>query len=186
MLDAHPGKGSEKTLPDHPLLSQLNHNGMQATVHQCKSLFVLYKLYSKLIWFPIHSNPTIGTTNYSPSPSHTPPSTNTSPPLQHNLPAPDASRKDPSWEDASREVPSEKDASRIGGEEPSSFSSGDPSVKRRGLSALVMKYLGKPLDKSQQLSDWEKRPLRVEQVKYAGMWNSTAINHMSGCLCLTV
>ena len=46
----------------------------------------------------------------------------------------------------------------------------DPSVRRRGLSALVMRYLGKPLDKSQQLSDWEKRPLRVEQVKYAGMW----------------
>ena len=44
----------------------------------------------------------------------------------------------------------------------------DPSVRRRGLSALVMRYLGKPLDKSQQLSDWEKRPLRVEQVKYAG------------------
>ena len=38
----------------------------------------------------------------------------------------------------------------------------------RGLSALVMKCFGKPLDKSQQLSDWERRPLRLDQVKYAG------------------
>lgn len=40
--------------------------------------------------------------------------------------------------------------------------------RRRGLSALVMRCFGKPLDKSQQLSDWERRPLRLEQVKYAG------------------
>lgn len=39
---------------------------------------------------------------------------------------------------------------------------------RRGLSSLVAKYLGKPLDKSQQLSDWERRPLRVDQIRYAG------------------
>lgn len=41
-------------------------------------------------------------------------------------------------------------------------------AKRRGLSHLVARYLGKPLDKSQQFSDWERRPLRVDQVKYAG------------------
>ena len=37
-----------------------------------------------------------------------------------------------------------------------------------GLSALVAKYLGKPLDKSYQLSDWERRPLWKEQIIYAG------------------
>lgn len=37
-----------------------------------------------------------------------------------------------------------------------------------GLSLLVEKCLGKPLDKSQQLSDWERRPLKEKQVRYAG------------------
>ena len=40
---------------------------------------------------------------------------------------------------------------------------------RGGLNALVHKYMGKPLDKSQQISNWERRPLKPEQVKYAGM-----------------
>jgi hypothetical protein len=38
-----------------------------------------------------------------------------------------------------------------------------------GLSALAERYLGKPLDKSQQLSDWERRPLHEEQMIYAGV-----------------
>lgn len=38
-----------------------------------------------------------------------------------------------------------------------------------GLSSLAERYLGKPLDKSQQLSNWERRPLREEQIKYAGV-----------------
>ena len=37
-----------------------------------------------------------------------------------------------------------------------------------GLSLLVERCLGKPLDKSQQLSDWERRPLKQAQVRYAG------------------
>lgn len=37
-----------------------------------------------------------------------------------------------------------------------------------GLSWLVERYLGKPLDKSQQLSNWERRPLHHQQIKYAG------------------
>uniref|UniRef100_A0A8C8RHW1 Exonuclease 3'-5' domain containing 3 n=1 Tax=Pelusios castaneus TaxID=367368 RepID=A0A8C8RHW1_9SAUR len=37
----------------------------------------------------------------------------------------------------------------------------------RGLSLLVQYVLGKPLDKTEQLSNWEKRPLREEQILYA-------------------
>ena len=38
-----------------------------------------------------------------------------------------------------------------------------------GLSWLVKRYLGKALDKSQQLSNWERRPLHPQQIKYAGI-----------------
>ncbi|XP_030062669.1 exonuclease mut-7 homolog [Microcaecilia unicolor] len=38
---------------------------------------------------------------------------------------------------------------------------------QKGLSLLVYHVLGKPLDKTQQLSNWEKRPLREEQLMYA-------------------
>uniref|UniRef100_A0A803VDR2 Exonuclease 3'-5' domain containing 3 n=1 Tax=Ficedula albicollis TaxID=59894 RepID=A0A803VDR2_FICAL len=37
----------------------------------------------------------------------------------------------------------------------------------KGLSLLVQHVLGKPLDKTEQLSNWEKRPLREEQILYA-------------------
>ena len=36
-----------------------------------------------------------------------------------------------------------------------------------GLSHVVHKLLGKPLDKSMQVSNWEARPLSVWQTKYA-------------------
>ena len=53
--------------------------------------------------------------------------------------------------------------------------SGEYKKCSSGLSLLVERCLGKPLDKSQQLSDWERRPLRDEQMKYAG-W-------LTGALC---
>ncbi|NWS66233.1 MUT7 Exonuclease, partial [Crotophaga sulcirostris] len=37
----------------------------------------------------------------------------------------------------------------------------------KGLSLLVQHVLGKPLDKTEQLSNWGKRPLREEQILYA-------------------
>lgn len=40
-------------------------------------------------------------------------------------------------------------------------------LPERGLSLLVQHVLGKPLDKTERLSNWERRPLREEQVLYA-------------------
>ncbi|XP_072096721.1 exonuclease mut-7 homolog isoform X3 [Mobula birostris] len=39
--------------------------------------------------------------------------------------------------------------------------------QEKGLSLLVHYVLGKPLDKTQQLSNWEKRPLSCQQIIYA-------------------
>jgi ribonuclease D len=43
------------------------------------------------------------------------------------------------------------------------------SEKERGLSELVRLCFGKPLNKSEQMSNWEKRPMRKSQKTYAGI-----------------
>ncbi|XP_043575615.1 exonuclease mut-7 homolog [Chiloscyllium plagiosum] len=45
--------------------------------------------------------------------------------------------------------------------------SGNSHVEK-GLSLLVQSVLGKSLDKTEQLSNWERRPLRPQQIIYAG------------------
>ena len=58
----------------------------------------------------------------------------------------------------------------------------DTSSKIKGLSLLVQRCLGKPLDKSQQFSDWERRPLLPQQINYAGkihLYNPSILNYIA-------
>lgn len=43
------------------------------------------------------------------------------------------------------------------------------SIVGQSLSALVQKCLGHPIDKSDQFSNWERRPLRQSQLIYAAL-----------------
>lgn len=42
------------------------------------------------------------------------------------------------------------------------------ALDEKGLSLLVNRTLGKRLNKTFQVSDWEKRPLSHQQIEYAG------------------
>jgi len=42
-------------------------------------------------------------------------------------------------------------------------------TNNRGLSAVCEIYLGKPLDKAEQCSDWDARPLTRSQMEYAAL-----------------
>jgi hypothetical protein len=42
-----------------------------------------------------------------------------------------------------------------------------PRLKGRGLSEYALEFMGKPLDKGEQCSDWSSRPLRASQLEYA-------------------
>ncbi len=42
-------------------------------------------------------------------------------------------------------------------------------TEEKGLSGLCESYLGLPLDKRDQMSDWDKRPLSEDQISYAAL-----------------
>lgn len=48
------------------------------------------------------------------------------------------------------------------------FYIGDEKSSVEGLSKLVSVCFGKPLYKADQFSNWNRRPLRIEQKIYAG------------------
>ena len=73
--------------------------------------------------------------------------------LESHMPSPREIPLEPSQPEASMEDTSPK----------------RPRAPATGLSKLVEQCLGKPLNKREQLSYWERRPLTIAQTRYAGM-----------------
>lgn len=48
------------------------------------------------------------------------------------------------------------------------FSGPNEDITYNSLSDLVKLCFGRPLNKTEQFSNWEKIPLRSDQIKYAG------------------
>lgn len=48
------------------------------------------------------------------------------------------------------------------------FSGPNVDIPYNSLSDLVKLCFGRPLNKTEQFSNWEKIPLRPDQIKYAG------------------
>lgn len=55
------------------------------------------------------------------------------------------------------------------------FSGSNDDLVYNSLSDLVKLCFGKPLNKTEQFSNWEKIPLRYNQIKYAGMYFYTLL-----------
>ena len=53
--------------------------------------------------------------------------------------------------------------------------------EEKGLSELVRQCMGRPLNKSEQMSNWERRPLRVEQIQYAGTETFILLDYSVKC-----
>lgn len=77
-----------------------------------------------------------------------------------------------------------KEGRKVDGPSPEHSQEQEKGLRQpeKGLSLLLQHVLGKPLDKREQLSNWEKRPLREEQILYAGLGPADA----QGRLCLSV
>jgi len=52
---------------------------------------------------------------------------------------------------------------------PYVITANNTTSKEKGLSELVRLCFGKALNKSEQCSNWERRPLREAQTLYAGI-----------------
>jgi 3'-5' exonuclease len=61
------------------------------------------------------------------------------------------------------------EASTLGKKEIRQTQSGNAREATSSLSRLVMHYIGKPLNKNEQCSDWSKRPLSVPQIEYSAL-----------------